>query len=786
MQKNYHFIGIGGIGMSALARILLQKGAKVTGSDLSTSSLIESLKAAGAEIAANHSADPISEDKTVVYNTMISRENPEYQAAIASKVPLMHRSDLLAVLMQDYASLLVTGTHGKTTTSSLLTFVLLEGGLEPSFAIGGMLQNLGVNGAHGKGLYFVAEADESDGSFLKLPAFGAIVTNIDNDHLDHWKSEEELLQGFTQFAGQVRSKDHFFWCLDDPKLASLGLSGISYGFDPHAQLSITSFVQEGWKSTFSIRFEGKDYPKITLPLVGAHNVLNAAAVFGLALRLKISEESIRRAFANFQGIGRRLEKKGEMGTLQIYDDYGHHPTEVEVTLKALRKAEEDKRLIVVFQPHRYTRLRDCLEEFGTCFEEADELIVTDLYAAGEAPIEGYTSETLVAKIREKGRVPVRYVPKNTLIPELREKLRPHDVLLTLGAGDVTKVGPELLEYFKTHPLKKLVVGVLFGGQSSEHEISLRSVRYILHALNLELYDVKQFSIPKQGAWITKEVVDELLQCEICFPVLHGPFGEDGSIQGFFETLGIPYVGCDFRSSAVCMDKAWTKHIALNCDIPTTPFVDFTAAEWKNEPAHCLKKIAQKLHFPLYVKPVHLGSSVGVSKATDQASLTAALDYACSLDFRVLVEEEVIGREIEFAILGNETIHITAPGEIYTGGATYDYDKKYGPQGMQTEIQAQLSQEIIEKGKKLVGKTYLALGCTGLARIDCFLKPNGEILLSEVNPIPGFTTISLYPKMWEAQGMAPATMIDQLLILGMQRKRHQDRRFQGFLWLKNSH
>ena len=350
---------------------------------------------------------------------------------------------------------------------------------------------------------------------------------------------------------------------------------------------------------------------------------------------------------------------------------------------------------------------------------------------------------------------------------------------------MTRVGSDLLEYLKEKPLKKLTVAVLFGGKSSEHEISHRSVRHVLHSLSPEFYDVKQFSIPKQGEWVTKEVVGELLKCDVCFPVLHGPFGEDGCIQGFFETLGLAYVGCDFRASALCMDKAWTKHVAQSCGVPTTPFVEFTAGQWKSEQAHCLKKIAQKLHFPLFVKPVHLGSSIGVSKAVDQASLVQAIDYACGFDFRVLVEEEVIGREIEFGVLGNETIHVTPPGEIYSAGTIYDYDKKYGPQGMQTEIQAQLPPEIIEKGKKLAAKVYQALGCTGMARVDCFLKPQGDILLSEVNPIPGFTSISLYPKMWEAQGVPGPALVDKLLILGLQRKRHHDRSFQGHLWLKNS-
>ena len=444
-SENYHFIGIGGIGMSALATILLQKGAKVTGSDAASSYLTEQLQKQGATISIGHSAAHIQSPSAVVFSTAVKEENPEVKEAREQQIPFMHRSELLRQLMQGYQPLLVTGTHGKTTTSSLLAHVLVHAGLEPTYAVGGMINSLQTNGAHGKGNYFVAEADESDGSFLKYTPFGAIVTNIDNDHLDHWKTVESLIEGFSQFAKSATSPDHLFWCGDDDVLRSLKLKGFSYGFDEKNALCIKNFIQSGWQNSFDLAFESKNYSEIVIPLVGAHNVLNAAAVFGLGLKLQIPEEKIRAAFLAFKGIGRRAEFKGESRGISVFDDYAHHPSEIFATLRAIKQATPNKRLVVAFQPHRYTRTRDCLNEFPSAFESADLLVLTDIYAASETPIEGITHQTLLDKIKENTVIDARYCSRKELPDFLAHLLQEEDILITMGAGDITRVGNEVLQ-----------------------------------------------------------------------------------------------------------------------------------------------------------------------------------------------------------------------------------------------------------------------------------------------------------------------------------------------------
>ncbi len=307
--KRYHFIGIGGIGMSGLARILLDQQQCVSGSDLSANEAIQQLIHKGASVSKGHAATHIEAEDIVIYNSQIQKNNPEYLAALSLKCPLMHRSDLLAHLMEGYQTLAVAGTHGKTTTSALLSTVLLEGGWDPTFAIGGMCG--GLNGKWGKGRFFVAEADESDGTFLKYHPQGAIITNIEPEHLDHYKSLENLKRAFQTFFSQVSNEELLFYCGDDPILHALPhKKGVSYGFKKGCDLHISNFQQQGWTLQFDLSLNGKNYPKIGIPLVGEHNALNAAAVFGLSLKLGIPEEVIRKAFLAFRGVGRRCEKRG--------------------------------------------------------------------------------------------------------------------------------------------------------------------------------------------------------------------------------------------------------------------------------------------------------------------------------------------------------------------------------------------------------------------------------------------------------------------------------------------
>lgn len=444
MKKHYHFIGIGGVGMSALARILLKKGERVSGSDIKESGRITELKKEGADISIGHNADNIKKPDAIVYSTDIPKNNPEYVLAKEKKIPLLHRSEMLALIIKGHTPLLVTGTHGKTTTSSLLAHTLVEANLDPSFAVGGYLNSSNTNSRFGRGQYFVAEADESDGSFLNYPSFGAIITNLEQDHMNYWKTEEALVEGFRKFAAQVSSKQHLFWCYDDKLLKTLNLEGYSYGFSEGADLFIENFRQVHWHMIFDLTFLGKHYQNIQIPLIGAHNVLNASAVFGLGLKLGLTEDQLRKGLASFPGVGRRLEKKGAFGTIDIYDDYAHHPTEIFATLRAIKNASHGKRIVLAFQPHRYTRTKCCLDDFADAFEYADEVVLTEVYGSHETPIPELTPEKILNRIKEGGYGSIQFVERANLPRFLSKFLKPKDILITMGAGDITAVGPAVL------------------------------------------------------------------------------------------------------------------------------------------------------------------------------------------------------------------------------------------------------------------------------------------------------------------------------------------------------
>jgi UDP-N-acetylmuramate--alanine ligase len=798
-MKKCHFIGIGGIGMSGLALILLNRRVRVSGSDLASNPLIETLAHSGAEIQLSHSAAHITPDMMVIYNSDIKQDNPEFQAALQLKCQMMHRSELLQWLMQRQRSLAVAGTHGKTTTSSLLTWVLRQAGFDPSYAVGGIVPQLNGNAGAGVGDYFVAEACESDGSFLSYTPFGAIVTNIDLDHMDYYRTETALEDAFRYFLSRVSSHEHLFWCGDDRRLAQMTPErGISYGFGRECALRAEHFRQEGWSICFDIHFKGKRYPRVEAPLIGKHNALNVLAVFGMAISLSVEEPVIRDALRLFSGVGRRCEKKGEAYGILFLDDYGHHPTEIRATLQAIRQAVQDRRLVVAYQPHRYTRARECMGLYSHVFDEADELFVTEIYPAGESPIPGNSHEQLIAEIRQEKKA-CHFASRKEITQTLSGFLRPYDVLLTLGAGDITKGCPEVLALLKRKAPPKLKVGVVFGGASVEHEISLRSSLNICHSLNRNYYEIEHFGITREGQWVsgtqTREILERLLlegrpldrtsllthetleklrECDILFPVLHGPYGEDGTIQGFFEMLGKAYVGCDHRSSAICMDKVMTKQLMQLHGIRTSPFVNFSRYQWKTQKVLCLDCLHDTLSYPLFVKPIHLGSSIGVRRVERADEVIHAIEEAFRFDTDVLVEERLVGHELEFSVLGTDEILVFPPGEICTEGETYDYEGKYGEKGIPTKARAELPLDVIEEGKQFVEKVYRAVGCKGMARIDTFLDGHQRFWLNEINPIPGFTSISLYPQMCAANGLAIQELMDRLILLGLKRKREIDR------------
>ena len=525
--------------------------------------------------------------------------------------------------------------------------------------------------------------------------------------------------------------------------------------------------------------------------------MNSAAVFALCLQLGIDEQKIRQSFKSFEGIKRRCERV-ERSSLLFIDDYGHHPTEIEVTIRGIKESIKERRLIVLFQPHRFTRTKDLFAQFTQCFRMADRLIVTDIYAASEKPIEGVTAALLAEKITN---IPCNYIAKEKLFEKVVEMLEPHDVVLTIGAGDITGFHKKFSDHFAKHSLKKLRVGVLFGGKSCEHPISMRSARFVSSSCNKELYDLSYFGIDQQGNWIagdeakkileeeaavntphaktlSKDIVAKLEECDLFLPILHGPYGEDGSMQGFFEILGKPYVGPDFRSASIAMDKAMTKRCLKACGVPTPEFLSFGSIDWQRKKEEILGTIQSQLQLPLFIKGVHLGSSIGTTRIEKYEELTAAIETALAHDMIIMVEEGKDNcRELEFAVVGNDNgfdIRVPIPGEKLAGGKLVDYEMKYGKEPVKTTITPELSAEQLEKGKAVALAAYRAIGCSNMARVDCLLDANGDFWCFEINPIPGMQQFSLFPKIWNRDGYSPDKLIDLLIILARHRRFTQDR------------
>lgn len=791
MTKTTHFIGIGGIGMSSLARLLIGKNHSVSGSDAAVNYITEGLEKEGARIFKGQSSTNITPHMRVIYSSDIKADNPEYQAALQLKCILMHRSDLLAELAREHRSLAVAGTHGKTTTSALLASVLVEAGLDPSFSVGGVLPQFHSNARLGQGDLFAFEADESDGTFLKYTPYGAIVTNIDNDHLVNFSgSEETLIKAFEVFLNQVSSPKHLFWCGDDDHLRKLNALGQSYGFGADCKWRVSNFRQQGFSITVDIENNGTIYKDVKVALTGQHNALNASAVFGLCMSLGVDEASIRKAFESFQGVLRRCQQKGEKHGVTFIDDYGHHPTEISATIKAIRQAVGERRLVVIFQPHRYSRTKDCLGQYRHIFDLADELVITDIFAAGESPILSVTADVILNEVRAASTIPAKYIPRSQLATVLADSSLPHDVIVTFGAGDITKLSDEVMKILARRHLK---VGLVFGGRSTEHEISLRSAQHFCDSLRKDIYNIDYFGITRDGGWIVgpdakerlerkveqKEISSEVLQkltdCDVLIPVLHGPYGEDGTIQGFFDILGKAYVGCDHRSAAIAMNKAFSKELVSLKGVRTSPYIDCRLPQWQQNTQSIIDAVKAKLQFPLFVKPAHLGSSIGISKVSDSLSLSKAIDEAFLYDTHVLIEQGISNcREIEFAVLGNENIQVFPPGEILTHGQVYDYKAKYAKTGFGTTASADLPPHLIEEGMALAEEAYKAIGSCGMARVDFFLDDRQQFWFNEINPIPGFTSISLYPQICAHNGLKGPELMDRLIVLALQRKRRQDR------------
>jgi UDP-N-acetylmuramate--alanine ligase len=449
-----HFVGIGGSGMSGIAEVLVNLGYAVRGSDLKAGAVTRRLEALGAKVHIGHRAENVAGADVVVVSSAINEENPEVAQALAQRIPVVKRAEMLGELMRFRYSIAVAGTHGKTTTTSLVASVLAEGGEDPTFVIGGRLKSAATNARLGAGRYLVAEADESDASFMHLQPVIAIVTNVDADHLGtHGGDFEKLKASFVEFLHNLPFYGLAVICADDPEaralIPKLARPYLTYGFDAGVDFRAVNVQRHGGQSSFDVLRPDNVAPlSITLNLPGRHNVLNALSAIAVATELEIGDAAIQRALAGFQGIDRRLQVIGEVqtprGHVTIVDDYGHHPTEIAATLEAARQAWQGRRIVLVFEPHRYTRTRDLLDDFAQVLSTADALIVAEVYPAGEAPIPGADGKALCRAIRSRGAVePVLLKSLDELPQVLAGIVRDGDVVLTMGAGSIGAASHEL-------------------------------------------------------------------------------------------------------------------------------------------------------------------------------------------------------------------------------------------------------------------------------------------------------------------------------------------------------
>ncbi len=703
-EMTYHFIGMGGIGMSALARILLERGAKVQGSDMKDSPLLQNLAKDGAP----GSYRPCQGNPRTGKCRRLQYRHRGKQCRTAGSQKKHLCASSIALISCTFSigsqkPLLVTGTHGKTTTSALLAAVLLEAGADPSFVVGGIVRSCNTNGRSGKGPYFASEADESDGSFLKTPAFGAIVTNFEKEHMNYWKTEERLKEGFRTFFNQADVSRTLVLVPRRSYARRINPKGVSYGFSHEADLSIQSYAA---RSRSPLR------SSISRSLVQGDRTgsLRPPQCLEWLRRIRtrplsgIEEAAIRRAFLSFAGASAKARKSGlssrisKCSTIMAITRRKFAPR-----FKAMRDRFREKRLVAIVQPHRYSRIRDLIEEFASSFRKPTK---------SSSPI--FTQQE---KQRSKAR------PPRKSISSCRKARRACPLVSMTGSREGQPIFGmrrcrSRIRSRRYHRRRQKYSGEtvravaeahyrrsLWGNIRRTRDLTFVRPQYFPFSRSRHL-QCEGVRLTKDGHWIfgddalarlekhetdsqrsaklSGEILKNLLSCDVVVPVLHGPQGEDGMVQGLLDALDLPYVGCDYRAAAICMQKAWTKHVAVMNGVPTAPYVECSSVRLEKRKESIKEFASSQFDYPLWVKPVHLGSSIGVSRVLKKEFLDDAVELAFQYDHQILIEKEVDGRQIEFAVLGNDEIRVGAPGEILNHGQFYDFERKYGPQSFGTE------------------------------------------------------------------------------------------------------
>lgn len=764
--KKFHFIGIGGVGMSALAKILIESGLEVSGSDAKDSSTLEMLKNLGARIFVGHKAKNILDDKgnpvdAIVCSSAIPAENPEIIAASKFKIPRLHRSDINAHLLNSKRGIAVAGSHGKTTTTSMIGYVLHTADVDPTIIIGGVSTDLGTGAILGKSDWLVTEADESDGSFVKLKPAIAVVTNVEDDHLDYYGTMDRIRAAFKIFIENVnRESGVTVLCFDNENLREIAKSIdrkiISYAIDNEADFTARNIRTTTKGINFEVVHGTKTLGRIQLAIHGRHNVLNALATVATALEVGIDFKKIAEILSHFHGAKRRFQVKGRVRNIMVVDDYAHHPTEISATIKAARETKPNK-VVCIFQPHRYSRTQLLLKEFGGAFKEADLLVLTDVYSAGEEKISGVSGESILQEVLSKTNQAVSYIPnREDIAAAIKDQLTAGDLVITMGAGDIYKTGEELLELLKAERRKKIVV--VCGGTSTEAEVSRRTGKAVADALKSKNYNVELMELnPQTFAASIREK-----NCSIVFNAVHGKYGEDGFIQGTLNMMKIPYTGSGVLAAAVTMDKVATKHFLNSAQISTPKFAVYREVDRRDELA---AEIEEKFGLPVVIKAAAQGSSIGVSIVEKSDELDEAIDTAFSFGDEILVEEFIKGRELTVAVLGNEDDAEALPViEITTTTGRYDYNTKYTVGASTHIVPAQIPEELTKEVQRLAIAAFKICKCAGFARVDMMLSEENIPYVIEVNSVPGMTETSLVPDAARAAGIEFPDLCEKILTL----------------------
>ena len=767
---NIHFVGIGGAGMSPLAKILLLLGYKVSGSDQGSSPIIEELVRLGARVWTDgQHAENVRGADAIVVSSAIPYDNSEVIAAWDLRIPKLHRSDINAALVNEYEGIAVAGSHGKTTTTSMIGVTLDRVGVSPTIIVGGEVPDLGTNAKLGTGRYLVSEADESDGSFLKLRPHIAVVTNVEDDHMDHYGTMEKIIAAFHTFVDQVDEDGTAILCFENEILRQIARETkrcvISYAIDTEADYRAADIETHGSIISFTVFERGTELGRISLNIPGRHNVLNALACIAVARLADVAFAQIQDALAGFHGAKRRFQTKGKERGVWVVDDYAHHPTEIAVTLAAARQTNPS-RLVCVFQPHRYSRTQLLREEFGACFAAADLLILTDVYAAGETPIPGISGETLMEEVAKQTGQDAVYLPERADLERyLAQHVRAGDLVITMGAGNILEVGEALVEQLKagTAATGEQPIVVIMGGPSTEAEVSRRSGGAILDALRAKGYPAIGMELEPQN--FAEEI--QKIHPAIVFNALHGKYGEDGVLQGTLDMLGIPYTGSGVRAAALTMDKMTAKRIFRAEGIATPRFRCIHAGE---RDVYTAERIRTEFDLPLVVKAPEQGSSIGVYIVTREEDLQPAIDEAFSYGNEVLVEEFIHGRELTVAVWGTPASAEALPViEITTASGRYDYESKYTPGASTHIVPAEISAECTAAVKELSVRAFQACGCAGVARVDVMLSDTGEPYAIEVNAVPGMTATSLVPDAAHAIGIEFPELCEKILAMAGYRR-----------------